>query len=629
MFDVDPLPTKEDLDELATCTFDRELITSDASRLEAGLSFDDLFMERFQLSSRSKLYSPRFKEAFADYPHIEALVELADHGAHLHLDRSKFTPNRGKDCKLRSSYTRMKRAIDHQLAQWQRKGWYLALPKRVLKNEPRLHINPLHWAPKKVIARKDKLGRVIIDSSASSDLSCSINEGTDYEAYARYLPDIKLEGLRDLCEIACAQRDSHPPGTRLRGATIDVSTAFQLTNYDVEVGLGNATETEDLYLVPIAAVFGWTMSPGHFNLVSQAIRWYHERHCPQPPAPRESSTYVDDGTLIATADRIHASASTYIKGIKTLCGEEAVRDDKCKVDLPAFEAIGWWLDLEAWTASPAPRAIGKILHALFVRIPVGTKVVQANVLHSVASLLCWYAQAIPSTQAFLHSLFQCLKHSSKPFHKVRLSRTAQADLHWWRLTILYGLRDRSSFSMDLDWGRKNPGTPKFNFFCDACTSVGGGFYLQEIQGSDTAFTWQEDTTRWFAENNADINVLEFLTCVMGVLTFAPFLANSLVAVNSDNTSAVAWLKKLRARSTMAATILRIYSIVSFSLRIHVVSMHIKGCLNTRSDALSRGILPSSPQTFSTKIGPGTGPQWQNWPGWEDWAKLFASAARLG
>ena len=86
--------------------------------------------------------------------------------------------------------------------------------------------------------------------------------------------------------------------------------------------------------------------------------------------------------------------------------------------------------------------------------------------------------------------------------------------------------------------------------------------------------------------------LEYYAVVYYVMLWAEKLQGSVVFVECDNTSAVAWLMKNRAAggNLAADALAKIFSLFCLTYRIYITSKHIPGVDNVAADFRSRDLV---------------------------------------
>jgi hypothetical protein len=166
---------------------------------------------------------------------------------------------------------------------------------------------------------------------------------------------------------------------------------------------------------------------------------------------------------------------------------------------------------------------------------------------------------------------------------------------WWRGLVILAYKEPSIVSASIDHVRRNK-TPTRFLRTDAAKTIGGGGYVSLTQGGESlnlggdAIRWTRREMECFIEMGVSINVLEFFASVYFVMLWSDHLEGHIVFLESDNTSAVAWLTKKRsARSPHADALARIFNVFCLSHNICIISRHIKGDDNTIADFLSRDL----------------------------------------
>jgi hypothetical protein len=129
-------------------------------------------------------------------------------------------------------------------------------------------------------------------------------------------------------------------------------------------------------------------------------------------------------------------------------------------------------------------------------------------------------------------------------------------------------------------------------FTDASTSFGGGGLLKDVGGNELRrgqMIWSQEEHRLMEEMNVSINVLEFFSATYFVLLWGEELRGEVVKVWCDNTSAVAWMSKMRGKSSSFASmgVVRVLSLFCQLEDITLCPCHIAGVQNIEADFLSR------------------------------------------
>ena len=112
----------------------------------------------------------------------------------------------------------------------------------------------------------------------------------------------------------------------------------------------------------------------------------------------------------------------------------------------------------------------------------------------------------------------------------------------------------------------------------AATSLGGGDRIPLVDAGDGSaghvgqVLWSEEERLLFGAADleaTDINVLEFVTAILTVVSERVLLRGRVVRINVDNTAAISWLNKLRAKHVHGQiwVVLLIYVMLEYSTAI--------------------------------------------------------------
>ena len=162
----------------------------------------------------------------------------------------------------RPQFRKLRPAIHHQLAKLHHARKGIVLPKSLVEGWPYLHLNPSHV----VLKVGDTKGRVCMDPRASG-----LNEGTDLESIYDEVGMLVLPSIRDVASTAAA--------ALARGETqiskFDISAAFTQYKLSWEAAVLQAIDLDNLVFIPLVGMFGWTASPGYYDLISKLVDWAH------------------------------------------------------------------------------------------------------------------------------------------------------------------------------------------------------------------------------------------------------------------------------------------------------------------------------------------------------------------
>jgi hypothetical protein len=538
-------------------------------------------------------------EALHDVPHSQAIVNVMKRGPMIHMQQH-FSKNQCKKIEMGQSYLDKWRICNHAIRELIDAKKVLVFSKDSLCKHDLLrsiHLSPLVWAEKS----GKVLGRTCLNGSKGTKNQISINEGTDCVKLDELYPETPLPTLSDLCELACTQQSLYPNCT-LNGATVDVASAYQQIPQSVESSklFGSQIKIPDpdkagkfiiLIFLFLCGVFGYTRAGHIYCFCAMAVDLLHNKNL----LFKRSVTYVDDGILIDSPDNIETSVNSYIHFTKLVFGPNAINKEKIKQYEHSLQAIGWHFDFNLWRVQPREKGIAKMMRALFITTRPGMRKLTLKDLEHLTGLLDWYSSGIPIGKCFLVSLYRLKSWTTSPHAEIIITEEAQRDLNWWRAIVFTSSTFPHILGARIDSIRKNK-TPDIFIRGDASLRIGAGGYISDklngdpIVGTEEVLRWSKEEIKEFEERKVDINVLEYFVDIFIVLIHSNLLQNKIVFVESDNTSAVSWLLKSRAKGHMAADALtRIFTLFCLHENITIVSRHIKGIENILADKLSRDL----------------------------------------
>ena len=224
-------------------------------------------------------------------------------------------------------------------------------------------------------------------------------------------------------------------------------------------------------------------------------------------------------------------------------------------------------------------------------------------LRKLLGLLRWYQAVIPFSSTFaLQGLLTTRERlaagqSRMDAKLISLRHDALKELKHWKFIVGQGLSDEAAWSAPM-WflAKASSDQAELEIWTDAATSVGGGYHLLLPNSADgTAghfgqFLWSVEERAIFGTSgleSTDINVLEFVTAILAVITERETLRGRIVRINVDNTAAISWLNKLRVKHEWGQMWVALLVYVMLEYKIVIVCIHIAGVLNITADDLSR------------------------------------------
>ena len=608
---------------------DMSLVEQDISDFNR-LGLKSIIEERTQVLRWVGGSRDEVRTATAGFKDQTVLLDLMENGVRSFVKPS-FTPNGGVGYSQSKSYRDHRECCNQHMFKLRAEGKALILRWDVLTLSEQMlfNLNKLQLAAK---TGKPE-GRCCLNASSviryKGNTIMSLNDGMDLDASDKVYPPTVLPTLADICQLAeGAKISAGVTNDIVVGATVDVAGAYNQFTLSYEASLLRAVMLylgESDKVVPHVCIilvnnFGDARAGHVYNVAGSFIDYYHNKGQTQ----LESKTYIDDGVLVNTAQRIEASRTKYRIPIHLLFSEVGIAPLKDVFMEQDLVALGWHFNLrhEVWRVAPKKRAVEKMYGLLFISLP--SNVTDTNVsvaitrrqLHTLASILSWYSAVLKVGRPFVHAMFKNLGYGPLD-RKIFLTPTCKNDIEWWQAIITMSMRDPHLMSSRI--GDLVLGTPcECEITTDASSTIGGGAWLtngdqsvqQAIDGVitfDSIAVAKEGFIRWSPAELAifergiagqddgnvgdpiSINVLEFFTVMYYIMLWGPSLKGKKIRINCDNTAAISWILKSRGsnKSPVAESLVKIFVLYCIALDITLVPRHIPGKLNLKADQLSR------------------------------------------
>ena len=569
--------------------------------VEGGASLDSILTAHLIPHKLKGQSADEMRKTLKHVTNRHKIIDLLQNGQRRAMVES-FIPNGGREVSSGGSYKKMRQICNQSIYDLHQKNQCVIISYDTLKRMgamDELHVSPLVWAtkPGKV------LGRTCLHASKSLRNHKSYNESIDMiksrQLYAK--PDLPL--LQDLAEMACRQQDAFP-GQVLAGATVDVSTAYN--QFPMTPGAAKLTATQidvprtlggwiKLIVVYIVGMFGCATAGDVYCQIAQTVDELHNEGRFETP---RSKTYIDDGLLIDSPDNITVSTEQYIGHVETLLGNnETIQREKVKIWQSELEGIGWHFDFRTWTVRPKEKGMAKMLLSLFRDIALEATSISETDLDKLTGLLTWYSDGIPSGAKFVSSFYACKHKINNQSKRAKITDEVKQDLLWWRAILVVAYTRPQVIAASISSVRRNLSVSKF-MHTDASSLVGGGAYVSDTLDGPTSPEYLAEPLRWtkaemntFQQMKTSINVLEYFTVIYYVMVWGNLFRNQVIHVKCDNTAAVSWIMRNRAKHNSAAdSLARIFSLFCLSHNITIICTHIKGVENVLADYLSRDLV---------------------------------------
>ena len=126
---------------------------------------------------------------------------------------------------------------------------------------------------------------------------------------------------------------------------------------------------------------------------------------------------------------------------------------------------------------------------------------------------------------------------------------------------------------------------------DASSTIGCGAFISATHkgppvsnSNDGAIRWTRNEIEAFKSMGISINVLEYFAVIYFIILWSNQFENQIVHVECDNTSAISWIVKSRAKGNISGDVLaKLFSLFCLRYNIIIVCTHIAGVENTVAD----------------------------------------------
>ena len=258
------------------------------------------------------------------------------------------------------------------------------------RTEPLLCLNAVHAADKADVRN----GRCIWDSE-------TLNDKSVVDATYRHFGVTDLPTVLDNARIFQLAVDKHGNADCCFGQA-DVKAAYRrLVVHSKSVPRTGQVLTDGLFLFWLKGFFGWCLWPMIWGVVSGVILFMCERY----GKIKFLLSYVDDSTLITTLSRVDREMEVLLEVIRTLCGADAVAEEKTIIGVRALVVQGFLhdLDVDGGSVMMSTRNLEKSLFQL-LSVPESWEL-DRNSIESIASRMWRASLVIPVLRPFVSSLF--------------------------------------------------------------------------------------------------------------------------------------------------------------------------------------------------------------------------------
>jgi hypothetical protein len=527
-----------------------------------------------------------------DNPDFDLLCSIAEYGMPV-IKPDSLVPN---NCapKLRKLGIKVKGAINllsNKLAE--KKNAIILNKKTVEDSNLILHFGATHWTIKK----GKSFGRLLLDLG-NEESSPPLNSKQAKNLCKEYFGEIILPSLNDIVSMILNMEGKFG-NTDLILWKMDLRGAFTLLDVSAADCKWFAAElTNDLILIYITGLFGWTGTPFAFNVLSRVV-------CFEAMKLSSGSLliYVDD--LIGCCRRCDLDQELlnirYI--VERICGPDSIAEDKTESG-SSLESIGYFLDLDA-------RAVGlsqnNFLRTVYGMFSVDLNVVTVREMQRIASWCSRYANIVTWLKPFSRELYRSISGLINQNMKLNLKDNQlkiQDIIDLWIHQLIMVKLDVKGWGRCFDSFRVLDSEIILEF--DASLE-GFGMALYDIHTNDIMYGFKFYETNLFniinnssIQNSSFQNSMEFIAVVLGLFWIISLnLPYRNLTVRGDSTVALCWSRKQVFRSRFCDRAVLVFSQLQHKFKFNIVdSVHINGENNVLCDAWSRN------KVVSDKLLPG-------------------------
>ena len=347
------------------------------------------------------------------------------------------------------------------------------------------------------------------------------------------------------------------------GAKTDIKHAFKLIPIwpDLYPKLGIYYDNKFYYDKTLPQ--GCASSCKIFETFSTAIQWIFEQQVPSALCTH----YVDDFVIFAKDEM---SCKNHLQSLLNICDDIGVPMAQEKTTDPATKVtyLGIELDCVARVARLPMEKITENVHLL--NHFLSESKIRKSQLDSLIGKLCFASSVVPASP-FLRRLYDLASTTQVPYHFVKLTKSAKADLQIW-------LEFLSSYNGVTFFRHSHIVTShEINMYADASSLGFGATYGSQWVQARWPVSWKK----------FHITVLEFFPIFVLVSLFQKMIVNSNILFHSDNIAVVEIINKQTSKNKHVMKILRPLILILMQSNINLRAQHIPGVANVLCDKISR------------------------------------------
>jgi len=572
---------------------EKQLADDQKCLLDAGNDFDKMIRTRLALLRPDRLNSDRVKtHVSSDCLDLSLIEDLADDNGGMNLFLPpEYVPNSVTGLPpLSKSYLDTHEAVDKMISDnFRDKGLAMVFRlEEIVKVLPEFSVAVAKWTGKK----DNEAGRNIHDASFRQFLAWCLNNEFSQQACKDHCGEINYPTVQDIIAMIWEfwEREKKlNPNVKwedLRLWKMDLKGAFTLLNFKAECVKHVALLLQDgLIVFFLCGVFGWTGTPGYFQILSRVLMFELEK-----VFMGLARMFCDDIMGVCWKQDVEHELNAVRMKVLGLVGPNSVAEKKTEVGTALVE-LGYMVDLGKMAVSISQR---NLLNALFGFMEIREhELVTFVMIERLASWGSRYSLVCVHMAPMVRLLYAELEGKPR-WRKWKLSKNAKIAIWFFRAFLVLTDVIEGYYCRPL-WSLRP--LRAWYWICefDACPQgLGCVWYQVQPSGEELpigAASWSISSLG-FGEDSSFQNTAEFMAAVMSVIGLVRYGgAAEPTLMRGDSKSALSWAEKKRYRGNLAVPAGFLFNYIWIRYKVLLCKcIHLPGELNVACDDLSRIFL---------------------------------------
>ena len=574
-------------------TIPEDMVESDRLEFQqSGWDFDQMVENRLNALRGNRLNPTKIEGTLSrDNPEWDVLMELATVGMDLCLP-DDYEPNSATGLpKLAKSYKETHTAVNRMIVDnFCKKGLAMVFNLDDIKEHvPVFSLAVARWAEKK----NKECGRNIHDATArQKGQNFCLNNKFSTQACKDKYGTIYNPTVQDVILMVFAfwerEKKANPnvKWEDLRLWKMDLAGAFTLLNFRIDCVKHVGLELwGGLVVFFLCGVFGWTGTPGCFQVVNRALMFEAKKLL-----YGMACMFCDDVMGVCWKDEVDSEIATMRRLIISLMGDGSVADHKTESGVSVV-ILGYLVDLKRGFVAVASHNLYKALYG-FLELEV-EELVSFVQVERLASWGSRYGLVCVHMNPLVRILYRELKGRQRN-HKWYLSDACKVAIWFFRTLFCLAHIDGVGYCRPL-WSLRSVDKWLWIAEFDACLSgIGCIWYSVSPEGYEQpvgAGSWNIESMG-FGDDASYQNTAEFMGAILSLVGIIRYQAQGKAfLLRGDSKSALSWADKKRIRGDLAVPASFLFNYIWVYYRVMLAKCeHLAAELNMACDGLSRQFL---------------------------------------